>query len=62
MGDNVHLRVARKRAKRDAAGNTAAVSGLAHGHGTTNRNAARSRRVRARKSLDQHRIESGDGS
>jgi hypothetical protein len=62
MGDNVHLRVTRKRAKSDAAADAAAVNRLARGRGITNRTAAQARQVQARKSLDQHRIESGDGS
>ena len=62
MGDNVHLRVTRKRANSDAAANAAAVNRLTHARGITDRTAAQLRHAQARKSLDQHRIESGDGS
>jgi len=50
MGDIVNLRMARKRANR-----------LAHGRPKIDRAAEQSRREQARKSLDQHRIETGDG-
>ena len=62
MGDNVHLRVTRKRAKSDAAANAVAANRLAHRRGITDRITAQSRQAQARKSLDRHRIESGDGS
>jgi hypothetical protein len=61
MGDNVHLRVTRKRAKSDAAANAVAANRLAHRRGIKDRTAAQSRQAQARKSLDQHRIQSGDG-
>ena len=61
MGDIVNLRLARKRAKRHAAENEAATNRLAHGRPKIDRSAERSRREHVRKSLDQHRIESGDG-
>jgi len=62
MGDNVHLRMVHKRANRNAAEYAAAANRLAHGGCTTERAAEQSWRAQARKSLDQHRIESGDGS
>ena len=61
MGDIVNLRMARKRAKRHAAENEAAALRLAHGRPRIDHAAERSRRERARKSLDRHRIEMGDG-
>jgi hypothetical protein len=62
MGDNVHFRLTRKRTSRDAAENAAAINWYAHGRGITDRTAVQSRGAQARKRLDQHRIESGDGS
>jgi hypothetical protein len=62
MGDNIHLRMVHKRAKSNAAENAAAANRLADGDCITDRAAEQSRRGQARKSLDQHRIESGDGS
>jgi hypothetical protein len=61
MGDIVNLRMARKRAKRHAAENEATSSRLTHGRPKIDRAAEQSRRERARKSLDRHRIETGDG-
>jgi hypothetical protein len=61
MGDIVNLRMARKRAKRHAAENEAASSRLVHGRPRIDRAAEQSRREQARKSLDRHRIETGDG-
>jgi hypothetical protein len=62
MGDNIHLRMVHKRAKGNAAEYSAAAGRLADGDCITDRAAELSRRAQARKSLDQHRIESGDGS
>jgi Domain of unknown function (DUF4169) len=62
MGDVVNLRTARKRAKRRQAEQTAAVNRLAHGRSKTERNLTQSESDKARKSLDRHRIETGDGS
>jgi hypothetical protein len=61
MGDLVNLRNARKQAKRRRAEETAAANRLAHGRSKVERNLAQSRSDKARKSLDQHRIETGDG-
>jgi Domain of unknown function (DUF4169) len=60
MGDIVNLRMARKRAKRRAAEDEAASKWFAHGCSRIDRSAERSRREHVRKSLDQHRIETGD--
>jgi hypothetical protein len=61
MGDLVNLRTARKQAKRRQAEAKAAVHRLAHGRSKAERSLARSRDDKASKSLDQHRIETGDG-
>jgi hypothetical protein len=61
MGDIVNLRMARKQAKKHAAENKAAASRLAHGRPKIDRAAEQSRREQARKSLERHRIETGDG-
>jgi hypothetical protein len=61
MGDIVNLRMARKQAKRHAAEKKAASNRLAHGRPRIDRAAEQSRREQARKSLDGHRIETGDG-
>jgi Domain of unknown function (DUF4169) len=60
MSDIVNLRIARKRAKRRAAETEAASNRLAHGHPKIDRAVEQSRREKARRSLDQHRIETGD--
>ena len=61
MGDIVNLRKARTQAKKHAVENKAAASRLAHGRPKIDRAAEQSRREQARKSLDRHRIETGDG-
>ncbi len=60
MGDLVNLRTARKRAKRRQAERAAASNRLAHGRTKAERILELSRRDKARKNLDQHRIETGD--
>ena len=60
MGDLVNLRTARKRAKRRQAEQTAASNRLAHGRSKAERALERLRNKQARKSLDQHRIATGD--
>ena len=61
MGDLVNLRTARKRAKRRQAERTAASNRLAHGRSKAERAIEQSQNDKARKGLDQHRIETGDG-
>ena len=61
MGDIVNLRTARKRAKRRQAEQKAASNRLTHGRSKAERTLERSRSCKADKSLDQHRIETGDG-
>jgi hypothetical protein len=61
MGDVVNLRTARKRAKRREAEQKAAASRLVHGRTKTDRTATRSRNDKAQRSLDLHRVETGEG-
>lgn len=61
MGDVVNLRTARKRAKRLEAEQKAAASRLAHGQTKADRTATRSRNDKAQRSLDLHRVETGEG-
>lgn len=61
MGNLVNLRTARKQAKRRRAERTAAANRLAHGRSKAERATEQSRNDKARKDLDQHRIETGDG-
>lgn len=60
MATVVNLRTARKRAKRRKAEQEAAASRLAHGRSKAERNLERSRSDKAQRSLDHHRIETGD--
>ncbi len=60
MAAIVNLRTARKQAKRRKAEQKAAASRLAHGRTKAERNLERSRSDKAQRSLDQHRIETGE--
>ena len=60
MGDVVNLRTARKRAKRREAAQKAAANRLVHGQTKADRTATRSRDDKAQRSLDLHRVETGD--
>jgi hypothetical protein len=60
MGDVVNLRTARKQAKRLKAGQKAAANRLAHGRTKADRTATQSRNDKAQRSLDLHRVETGD--
>jgi hypothetical protein len=60
MGDLVNLRTARKHAKRRQAEQHAASNRLAHGRSKAERAVEQTRTDKARKGLDQHRIEPGD--
>jgi hypothetical protein len=62
MGHVINLRTERKRAKRRQAGQDAAANRLAHGWSKAERNLKRSQDDKAKISLDQHRIETGDGT
>jgi hypothetical protein len=60
MSDVVNLRTARKRANRLKAEQTAAANRLAHGRTKAERTQMRLRNDQAERSLDHHRIETGD--
>jgi hypothetical protein len=57
----INLRIARKQAKRRQAEQEAAARRLAHGKSKAARNLERSRRDKTESTLDQHRVETGDG-
>jgi len=61
MGPIVNLRTERKRAKRRRAGEEAAARRLAHGRSKAQRNLERAQNDKVLSSLDQHRVETGDG-
>jgi hypothetical protein len=61
MADLVNLRTARKRAKRRQAEQAAASNRLTHGRSKAERALEQSQSDKAHKTLDQHRIETGDG-
>jgi hypothetical protein len=61
MGAVVNLRAARKRAKRLKAEQDAAANRLAYGRPKTAQNLERASRDKDRRSLEQHRIDTGDG-
>jgi hypothetical protein len=60
MGDIVNLRTARKRAGRQGAERTASANRLLHGRSKAERELEAKRKVKARRELDRHRIETGD--
>jgi hypothetical protein len=60
MVDLVNLRTARKQAKRRQAAQKAASNRLVHGRSKAARGLEESRSDKARRVLDQHRIETGD--
>jgi hypothetical protein len=60
MAEIVNLRLARKRSARSKAERHAAEQRLAHGVSDTEHDRAAADRDKARQSLDQHRIETGD--
>ena len=61
MGDIVNLRIARKRAKRRRDEREAAAARLTHGRSKSERTLTRANSDKAKRSLDHHRIETGDG-
>ena len=61
MGPVVNLRTERKRAKRRQAEREAAAQRLAHGRSKAERKLDQTQSDKALRSLDQHRIETGDG-
>jgi hypothetical protein len=60
MAEIVNLRIARKRAARSQAEAHAAKQRVAHGVAKTDLDRAAADRDKARQTLDQHRIETGD--
>jgi len=60
MGDLVNLRNERKRAKRRQAEQAAASNRLIHGRSKAERTLEQARNEKAKRSLDQHRIKTGD--
>jgi hypothetical protein len=61
MGDLVNLRTARKQAKRRQSEQEAAANRLQHGRPKRERTLTQAASDKAHRSLDQHRIETGDG-
>lgn len=61
MGDVVNLRSARKRAKRREAERDAAANPLIHGQSKADRNLQRARSDKDQRSLDLHRVDTGEG-
>ena len=61
MGPIINLRSERKRAKRRQTEREAAANRLIHGRSKAEQNLERSRSDKAHSSLDQHRVETGDG-
>ncbi len=60
MGDIVNLRRARKQIERKLDEQQAAANRLAYGRSSTERALNEAKIDRARRELDQHRIETGD--
>ena len=60
MAEVVNLRMARKRAARDKAAADAAANRLAHGASKSERAQSKADEEKSRRTLDQHRIETGD--
>lgn len=60
MADIVNLRMERKRAARQRADDEAAANRLLHGRSKAERDRENVRREKAMRTLDLHRIETGD--
>ena len=60
MGDIIKLRAARKLAERVQEEQRAATNRLRHGRGKAERNLQAARDAKARRALDQHRLDNGD--
>jgi len=60
MGDVIKLREARKQAKRLRDEKRATANRLLHGRSKAERNLGVARDTKARKDLDQHRVDTGD--
>jgi len=61
MGPVVNFRNKRKRVKRRQAGQEAAANRLAHGRSKAQRNLELAQNDKLHRSVDQHRVETGDG-
>jgi hypothetical protein len=61
MASVINLRTERKRAKRRAAEQEAAANRLAHGRSKAQRNLERAQNDKLHRSIDQHRVKTGDG-
>ena len=61
MGDVINLRTTRKQAKRQQAEQQAAANRLAFGRSKAERTRTQVQDDKAQRTLDQHRIETGDG-
>jgi hypothetical protein len=62
MGDVVNLRTIRKRAARARDAQSAEENRVLHGRSKAERQLAEARGDKARRNLDQHRIDNGDES
>jgi hypothetical protein len=62
MARIINLRIERKRAKRRKSEQEAAAARLSHGRPKAEQNLERLRRDKDERSLDQHRVEKGEGS
>jgi Domain of unknown function (DUF4169) len=60
MGDVIKLRAARKQAKRLRDDKRAAANRLLHGRSKAERSLGVARDAKARRDLDQHRVDTGD--
>jgi hypothetical protein len=60
MGDIIKLREARRKAKRLRDEKDAAANRLLHGRSKAERNLDTARDAKARRDLDQHRVDTGD--
>ncbi len=61
MGDIVNLRTHRKRAARRKAEERAAENRVVHGMSKADRTQLKSEKDQAKRELDRHRIDTGDG-
>jgi hypothetical protein len=60
MGELVHFRKARKIIERTLEERRAAANRLLHGRSKADRNLDEARNAKARRALDQHRVDTGD--
>jgi hypothetical protein len=60
MGDVIKLRAARKQAQRLRDEKRAAANRLSHGRSKAERSLGVARDAKARRDLDQHRVDTGD--